>query len=268
MTPVMADLALARRLERAEGLANRAFVEARARRNPPSGACWREVAGTLAMFDGVASPCTQTFGLGLFDPVNSGDLDVIEEFFRERGAPVIHETCPIAQKELWPLLADRGYRPIEFTSVMVRDLSEVGIDSGTVEVSVAGEDEREVMAQTSAAGWSESMEIPADFLEMMRTISSAASVVSFLARMDGQPVAAAALNINEGVALLAGASTIPEARRRGAQRGLLMARLAYAAGVGCDLAMMGAEPGSSSQRNAQRQGFQIVYTRIKWRLGV
>jgi hypothetical protein len=32
--------------------------------------------------------------------------------------------------------------------------------------------------------------------------------------------------------------------------------------------MMGAEPGSSSQRNAQRQGFQIVYTRIKWRLGV
>jgi len=252
MTPVMADLALARRLERAEGLANRAFVEARARRNPPSGACWREVAGTLAMFDGVASPCTQTFGLGLFDPVNSGDLDVIEEFFRERGAPVIHETCPIAQKELWPLLADRGYRPIEFTSVMVRDLSEVGIDSGTVEVSVAGEDEREVMAQTSAAGWSESMEIPADFLEMMRTISSAASVVSFLARMDGQPVAAAALNINEGVALLAGASTIPEARRRGAQRGLLMARLAYAAGVGCDLAMMGAEPGSSSQRLSDR----------------
>ena len=34
--------------------------------------------------------------------------------------------------------------------------------------------------------------------------------------------------------------------------------------AGCDLAMMGAEPGSSSQRNAERQGFRIAYTRTKW----
>jgi hypothetical protein len=30
--------------------------------------------------------------------------------------------------------------------------------------------------------------------------------------------------------------------------------------------MMGAEPGSASQRNAERQGFRIAYTRIKWHL--
>jgi hypothetical protein len=34
--------------------------------------------------------------------------------------------------------------------------------------------------------------------------------------------------------------------------------------VGCDLAMVCTEPGSGSQRNAERQGFQIAYTRIKW----
>jgi hypothetical protein len=33
---------------------------------------------------------------------------------------------------------------------------------------------------------------------------------------------------------------------------------------GCDLAMMGAQPGSASQRNGERQGFRIAYTRIKW----
>ena len=33
-----------------------------------------------------------------------------------------------------------------------------------------------------------------------------------------------------------------------------------------DLAMMGAAPGSASQRNAERHGFRIAYTRIKWRL--
>jgi len=39
-----------------------------------------------------------------------------------------------------------------------------------------------------------------------------------------------------------------------------------AAEHGCDLALMGAALGSGSQRNAQRHGIRIAYTRIKWRL--
>ena len=62
------------------------------------------------------------------------------------------------------------------------------------------------------------------------------------------------------------ASTVPEGRKQGAQLALLDARLRYAAEHGCELAMMGALPGSASQRNAERQGFRIAYTRIKWRL--
>ncbi|HVJ93760.1 MAG TPA: hypothetical protein VM580_28350 [Labilithrix sp.] len=72
------------------------------------------------------------------------------------------------------------------------------------------------------------------------------------------------MHVHDGVALLAGASTIPDARRRGGQRALLAARLRFATDAGCDLAMMGAAPGSASQRNAERQGFRIAYTRIKW----
>ena len=34
----------------------------------------------------------------------------------------------------------------------------------------------------------------------------------------------------------------------------------------CDLAMMVALAGSDSQRNAERKGFQIAYTRMKWKL--
>jgi hypothetical protein len=40
----------------------------------------------------------------------------------------------------------------------------------------------------------------------------------------------------------------------------------YAFEHGCDLAMMAAEAGSNSQRNAERKGFRIAYTRTKWRL--
>jgi hypothetical protein len=38
----------------------------------------------------------------------------------------------------------------------------------------------------------------------------------------------------------------------------------YAHQHGCDLAMMVALAGSDSQRNAERKGFHVAYTRIKW----
>jgi len=74
------------------------------------------------------------------------------------------------------------------------------------------------------------------------------------------------LTFHEGVALFAGSSTVPELRRRGLQTALLEERMRYAADNDCDLAMMVALPGSESQRNAERRGFQIAYTRTKWQL--
>ena len=63
---MFSDRTLSRRLERAEASSNASFVEAHARLRPEAGAEWIEVAGAYAMFDGVHSPCTQTFGLGIF----------------------------------------------------------------------------------------------------------------------------------------------------------------------------------------------------------
>jgi GNAT superfamily N-acetyltransferase len=72
--------------------------------------------------------------------------------------------------------------------------------------------------------------------------------------------------MHQGVALFGGASTVPALRRRGLQSALLEARMRYAFHHGYDLAMMVALPGSESQRNAERKGFQIAYTRTKWKL--
>ena len=74
------------------------------------------------MFDGIVSPMTQTFGLGVFDPVTQADLEKLEEFFHQRGAHVHHEVSPLAEASLLTLLNERGYQPIELTSVMYRPL--------------------------------------------------------------------------------------------------------------------------------------------------
>jgi hypothetical protein len=119
---IFSDLNLSRRLERAEARGCVVFVEARAAAEPESGARWTEVAGCYAAFDGVESPVTQTFGLGLFEPTADEDLGRIEEFFEGCGSPVYHEVSPLADESLWPLLNGRGYEPFEFTSVMFRPL--------------------------------------------------------------------------------------------------------------------------------------------------
>jgi len=267
---IFSDLALSRRLEKAEAQGNLEFVETRARAFPDSGARWLKVAGAYAMFDGAESPLTQTFGLGLFETAVSADLERIEEFFRECGAPVYHEVSPLADAALLPLLNERGYQPFEFTSVMFRTLRPgvylAGQRNEGISVRLVNVDEHELWAQTAARGWSELTELSVFMHELSLVSAKREDALSFLAVLDGLPIATGALSICEGVALLAGASTIPEGRRQGAQLALLDARLRYAAERGCDIAMMCAQPGSASQRNAERQGFLIAYTRIKWRL--
>jgi ribosomal protein S18 acetylase RimI-like enzyme len=71
----------------------------------------------------------------------------------------------------------------------------------------------------------------------------------------------ASLRIDDGLAQLCGAATLPAFRRRGVQSQLLRRRLADACLEGCELALMITQPGSRSQQNGYRQGFLLLYSR-------
>jgi GNAT superfamily N-acetyltransferase len=90
---------------------------------------------------------------------------------------------------------------------------------------------------------------------------AATGVMRYVALHDGVIAGGAGLRMAEGVAQLAGAATAPAHRRRGVQTALLSARLADAATAGCDVAVITTQPGSKSQQNAQRRGFDLLYTR-------
>lgn len=287
------DKLLARRLERTEATINASFIDARillagAHRpagpegaspggaspegasGPESQLAWRDFDGTYAMFDGVESPMTQTFGLGLFEPTSGGSLAAIEGFYRARRSPVLHEVSPLAGIETYALLSERGYNPIELSTVLAQPLDENLVlprVNPDLTVRVVAPDEAESWTETSVLGWA----VEPNFAEHIRSIARVAfcnaAVTSFFVERDGKPIATASLGTHEGVALLAGASTIPEERGRGAQQALLAFRLAEARRRGCDVAMMAAEPGNTSQRNAERNGFRVAYTRAKWKLG-
>ncbi len=251
---------------------------------PDHGAAWINQRGTYAMFDGAGSPVTQTFGLGMEYPLTSDDLEALEDFFIRRGADVFHEVSPLAGIEVFSTLSSRGYTPVELTSVMYQPLDsigdgplqkpegdsiplqETGGDCPQLQVRQISIDEAEMFGRVSAKGWSEIPELQSFLAGFGRVMATRADGPCFVAELDGIPVATGVLLLSNGIALLAGAATVPEYRRQGAQLALLEARLRLAASKGCDIAMMCAAPGSASQRNAERHGFRIAYTRVKWQL--
>lgn len=268
---IFSDKTLSQKIERTEARSNADFVESRAKLFPESGADWIEVAGVYAMFDAVDSPTTQTFGLGLFDEITDVEMDNIEAFFKERDAPVFHEVSPLADSTIFSILNNRGYQPIEFTNVMYQEITSsnsfVPPQNPQIKTRIINKNEVDLFAETSTKGWIDEMpEYAEQMLEFSRIGASADGAIPFIAELNSEPMATGTLYIYDDAAILAGASTIPEQRKKGAQTALHEARLNYALKNGCTIAIMDALPGSQSQRNAEKNGFRIAYTRTKWQL--
>jgi ribosomal protein S18 acetylase RimI-like enzyme len=182
------------------------------------------------------------------------------------------ELAHLADPAIGELLTGRGYRLESFENVLGRALTdEPGrVLPPGVEVRQSGAEESEAWLDVVAEGsthpdtqgvpWHE--EFPREMIiEVERDMTAAGAVVRYAALRDGVIAGGATMRVAEGVAQLTGAATAPAHRRRGVHTALLSARLADAAAAGCDVAVIITQPGSKSQQNAQRQGFDLLYTR-------
>jgi GNAT superfamily N-acetyltransferase len=268
MDRLVLDLPLARRIELAEAKTSADCALALARMRPDSGAAVERFAGGYAMYCGANSPVTQAIGIGLDSAVSEEEFTRLEEFYRSRREPVRVETCPLADPTLIEQYAKRQYRVTEFTNVMVCPLQgrEVDLTDGRndIEIEKVPPEQIDVWTLTVAQGFSEKAPVTQGLLEVMRLFGAASSVECYLARVDGAVAGGGTLAIRHGVGGLFGASTLPAFRNRGVQTALLQARMARATAAGCELAACLAAPGSASQRNVMRQGFAVLYTRVKF----
>lgn len=257
------DRALARRLESTEGAVGMHHLRTRRRIAPESDAAWHDFDGTFAFYDSASPVLTQSFGLGVCSQMSPAMLDEIEAFFEDRGAAPQHEVSVHAGVDTLALLVERGYRPVELSNVLVQALPAPEPPPG-LRVRICAPEDVDAWIASSAAGWADTPDIGPLARSIARVVCANPLMTNFLVEREGVMIATASLGLHEGVALLAGASTIPAGRGLGAQSALLAERLAEAYRRGCDLAMLVAAPGSSSQRNAERRGFRVAYSRTKW----
>ncbi len=263
MTPFV-DLALARRLEASDTQTGMEYVSAFARRHPSVGAVVEEIAGGAALFAGVGSPITQAVGLGLSGPVSSADLDRLDGFYRDRRAAAQIVLCPFADSSFVAALGRRGYPLAEFENVLLRPIApgeRIPEPPQGIEVRAVGREGAATWTHVVARGFFETEDPSPEILSMIAGLFEAGSNQAFIAWIDGEPVGGGGLKIRDGLASLMGSSTLPAFRNRGIQGALHRVRLARAVAAGCDLATVGTKGGSVSQRNAERVGFRVAYTR-------
>ncbi len=261
---IHADEELARRLE---GITAREMWRmARAARHvfPEGDALAIDVAGGVAAYIAEGSPINEAFGLGFAGEVTEEDVSLLERFYARRGARGKVGVCPFAHPSLWALLGERGWVPDTFENVLTLPLdAQTDIPAPTAEIRECGDDsERDLWSRVVAVGFA-SPELPTQAdLDLAHFVSAREEATLLLAWVDGEPAGTGELLIEEGVGWLSADSTLPPYRGRGVQRSLQLERLRRARDAGCDLAVTESSPGSQSQRNMERLGFRIAYTRV------
>jgi ribosomal protein S18 acetylase RimI-like enzyme len=269
-TALFCDVSLAGRIEFAEGQLIAACSDAAARRLGGQAGFVTPVAGGVASYAEPDSPLNKVAGLGFAGLPDPAELDTIEQAFATRGVPVQAEIGSLADPALLELLAGRGYRLMSFENVLGRALGGIveAVSPPGVEVRPSGDEEfdtwLDVVVEASLHPDTQGVPWHAEFpREILANAERDAAGIGrrYLARLDGAAAGGGSMHVADGIAQLTGAGTAPAFRRRGIQSALLSARLADATAAGCDLAVITVQPGSRSQQNAQRRGFDLLYAR-------
>ncbi len=260
---IFADLALAQRLEFANTISCVEFARAHAQLYPHVQALSVPMMGGYATYAGIDSPITQAFGLGLNGVVEAKQVDELEDFYFSRHSAVNIELCPLADISLLNLLMERGYRISETSNVLFRGLHDVKPETTTLVVRPPANTEDHLWSRVVSMGFVETEEPEPFMLEIAATMFHTQNATPFLIEVDGKPAGGGAVSLYEKTADFYAHATLPAFRGHGAQAALIQASLNFAAENGSEIVMGTTMCGSTSQRNFERQGFRIAYTRTK-----
>jgi len=203
--------------------------------------------------------------MNLMGPISAADLDALPAALAWYGDihPMIEVTPQPDHEKLARELAARGYAATSQLDILWALRPDVVAAPQTlVRVDRVHQDESMAFARTLLGGhvetfWDQEA-------EGLANLVGGENVHCYLATIDGEPAAGAILTLDDGLAYLANASTLPAFRNRGCHNALLTARLADNANMDCELVVALADVGSTSHRNMERCGLHTLVTATQW----
>lgn len=220
-----------------------------------------EAMGGWALNFGAGSPLSQVLGAGMGGAVSEGELEELERRFGRAGVAVTISLCPYAHASLPELLGRRGYRISHFEHTWLREMAErPGVPETAFEVRPLEAHEVDGAADAVCEAFFPGGSVQPELRALFPRLWSAEGGQVYVAA-DGEGIAGCGLALVSEGALLAGDGTRERARGRGMQSALIAARLRHAYDRGCRWATSSTAPGTASERNYERAGFRVAYTK-------
>ena len=256
------DKALARRFEAVEEMPQVFYARVFQKTRPEIRAAEEEICGGHMIFAGLGSPIGRATGIGLDRPLTAEDLDRVEQFYSAHQAPAQVDVCPLHEPGVFEMFKDRGYAIAELNNVLYRRLDpKEEFPPGPEGYEIR----RGLPEEAEAAGAIVEQAVfpdgaPEPFRGLLAPLYQMEGGLTFVASVGSKMVACGAgLVIPEHrVFGLFGAGTFPEFRGRGLQTALLRA----AAAAECEYAVVVKQGGTTSQRNSERLGFRLAYSKV------
>jgi GNAT superfamily N-acetyltransferase len=257
----------ARRMEAAEELGALSFARAAHQQNPGQGVAWEPFGGGHLIFVAKDAPVGRAHGLGFAGKVTDADIERVEQFYFQRDAAAQVDVCPYADPSLFEVLNQRGFQVVEFNQTLARWIDPE--ERFGAALNAEGIEIRQVRPQ-EAGDWSGLLsriffgDEAADFQELFTPWAATDNPLCLAALVDGRMIAGAGgmLVPEHRMAAFFGAATLAQYRGRGLQMAFMQERLRIAQQAGCDLAVTLTMPGTTSQRNVERAGFRVAYTKV------
>jgi GNAT superfamily N-acetyltransferase len=245
------------------------FAETLADVDPSWGSESFGLAGGLVALCGPGMYVNRAAACGQDRPLIDDEWALLEARSAAVGVPATIEITEVTHPAVRDAARARGYVLDHEESALARstDLSDVPPPDPGFEVVPANRGLLPVWQETAACGWGHEGDEARRSSDVFARVAAVVDGERFtLVRHagSGRPLGCASLTIRDEVATLGGMSTVPEARGQGVQSTLIRHRLRVAAASGCDLATSVAKPGSISERNLLRHGFERVFTIEHW----
>ncbi len=260
------DKALARRLESCEEMPQVYYAREFKKSRPEVGAAEEEICGGHMVFAGLGSPIGRATAVGLDRSLTADDLDRVEHFYRQHKAPSQIDLTPLHGPEVFELFKERGYAIAELNNVLYRRLDkgeEFPDPPEGCEIRRSPPQEAEITgAIVESAFFPDGA--PEAFRGLIHPLYQMENALAFVATVDGKPVACGTglIILEHKVFALCGAGTLAGFRGRGLQTALLQTRIKAARDAGCEYAVVITQGGTVSQRNAERLGLRVAYSKV------
>ena len=260
------DQAFARRLESCEEIPQVMYARIFQKTRPEIGAAEEKICGGHMVFAGLGSPIGRVTAAGFDQPFTPEVIERIEAFYRDRKAPSQVDLTPLHRPEVFEMFKERGYRIAELNNVLYRKLEpdeQVPAPPNDCQIRRSHPEEADITGKIVESAFFPDG-APESCQGLMAPLYLMENARAFLATVGGKPVACGTgLVISDHrVFALCGAGTLAEYRGRGLQTALLRARMDAAVRAGCEYAVVVTQGGTTSQRNAERLGFRVAYSKV------